>query len=581
MQQNAMAAIRWLWSEDKGAELMGKMIYSLLLCLSLWLGMAAGGEAAQLNGIWRYYELNQPLPSEQSVPEFVRENISDWAAYDWDRRPVFKQGTERLLLAIPVQDLEPQKRVLLFMTAKQAVRMWLGDEFFFSAGDFQPRRFDEGSQPYMLSLPDFQGEQLLVMELYANSPQDLGWFSMFSVDTEQMQMAQLFFSDVSLVLAFPVGVAIIFIMFLYYYFNHPGWKRLYGYIILFMLVFVLWLVCASNVKSLFWGWPVFWWYGLSILAYLLPISANLILANLLKDKPYAYMNYVLAVNIGLFAVAMSGELMGYHTMNRLMGAYYLFLPLGEGLAIYWCILAAQEGDVLCRAVMLPTAAFTLLGVFDGVAGHYHLLPWHMYLSPLGVYAFLFFVVIILREQVRHEEHLVKQTAGLEQEAAVMHRKSETDALTGCWNRNKLKELLASFVARARKNGQPFGLLMMDIDFFKKINDNYGHDTGDAVLRGFAMVVRQVLDKEADCIRWGGEEFMVLTSIQTLSELQALAEKIRLQVERTPMAGHKITCSLGITLWQTEADTTSKLFKRADDALYQAKNNGRNCIMAQL
>jgi diguanylate cyclase (GGDEF)-like protein len=102
-----------------------------------------------------------------------------------------------------------------------------------------------------------------------------------------------------------------------------------------------------------------------------------------------------------------------------------------------------------------------------------------------------------------------------------------------------------------------------------------------VLRGFATVVRQLLDKESDCIRWGGEEFMVLTSIQTLPELTALAEKIRLQVERTPMAGHKLTCSLGITLWQTDADTSAKLFKRVDDALYQAKKTGRNRVMVQL
>ena len=559
---------------------MTKIIYGLLLCLGLWLAGVDGStvEAAHIETQWRYYELTQPLPAGQSVPEFVRQHVSDWPIWDKEKRPVFSPGIERLLLAVPVQDLDPQKRVLLFMTAKQAVRMWLGEEFFFAEGNFQPHRFDDGSQPYMLSLPEFSGEQLLVMELYANSPRDLGWFSMFSVDTEQAQMAQLFFSDVPLVLAFPVAVAIIFIMFLYYYFNHPGWKRLYGYIILFMVIFAFWIVCASNVKSLFWDWPVFWWYGLSVLAYLLPIAANLILASLLEDKPYARMNYVLAANIGLFVLAMSGELIGLHTMNGLMGVFYILLPVCEGWAMFWCIKAARQGDVLCRTVLFPTVVFTLLGVFDGMGGRYHLLPWHVYLTPLGVYAFLYFVIIILREQVRHEKNLLRQTVGLEKEVAAVQRKSETDALTGCWNRNKLKELLANAVAVARKTGKPFGLLMMDIDFFKKINDSYGHDTGDAVLRSFATVVRQLLDNESDCIRWGGEEFLVLTNIQTLPELQALAEKIRLQVEQKPMAGHKITCSLGLTLWQTDSDTTAELFKRVDEALYQAKKSGRNKVV---
>ena len=517
---------------------MGKSIYRILLCLVLGLGLLAGGsaQAAELEGPWHYYEFTgAPFTA---APNFARQNVESWPLFDLERRPLFKQGTDRLLLAVKVNDTEPQKKILLFLTAKQAVRMWLGDEYFFSAGSFQPQRFDEGSQPYMVHLPEFSGQQLLVIELYAHAAKDLGWFSMFSVDTEQVQMSQLFFSDIPLVIAIPVGLAIIFIMFLYYYFNPQGWKRLYAYITLFMTVFVFWCVSASNVKSLFGDWPRFWWYMLSIFAYLLPITSNLVLLELLKGK-------------------------------------------GEGFAIYWCIQAAREGDALCKAVLFPTVAFTLLGLFDGIAGHYHLLPWRMYLTPLGAYAFLYFVICILREQVRHEESLLQQTAGLEQEVAVIQRKSETDALTGCYNRNKLKDLLAAAIAKARKKDIPFGMLMLDIDFFKKINDNYGHDTGDAVLRGFATVVRQQLDKDDPCVRWGGEEFLVLVNSADLTEIKVLAEKIRQQVEGMVFAGHRITCSIGITLWQNEKDTAATLFKRADGALYQAKNNGRNCVVVNM
>ena len=557
---------------------MKKIIYGLLLCLGIWLGWTDGAAAAEFSGPWRYYEMDEQLPVGQPVPAFVRQHFAQWPVFDWEKRPRFKDGTQRLLLAVPVQAGELQKRVLLLMTAKQAVRLWLGDEFFFSAGNFQPQRFDEGSQPYMLQLPDFSGEQLLIMELYANSVRDLGWFSVFSVDTEQAQIARLFFSDITLVIAIPVGIAIIFIMFIYYYFNPRGWKRLYGYITIFMVVFVLWLISASNVRSLFWSSPVFWWYSLSILAYLLPISANLVLADLLRDKPYAHMRSLLGANIGLFVVAMAGEVLGCHTMNLLMGIFYLLLLVGQSVAIYWCIKAARQGDRLCQSVMLPTAAFTLLGAFDGIAGHYHLLPWHLYLTPLGVYAFLYFVITILREQVRHEEVLLKQNVGLEQERAVLQRRSETDALTACWNRNKLKELLAAAIARARKKGQPFGLLMLDIDYFKKINDGYGHEAGDAVLRAFATLVRRQLAKDSYCIRWGGEEFMVLTPLAAVPDLQALAEKIRQQVEHMPLGGHKITCSIGVALWNIEKDTTATLFKRVDDALYRAKDKGRNCVI---
>ena len=121
------------------------------------------------------------------------------------------------------------------------------------------------------------------------------------------------------------------------------------------------------------------------------------------------------------------------------------------------------------------------------------------------------------------------------------------------------------------------MLMLDIDFFKKINDTYGHDAGDAVLRAFATLVNKHLAKEQECVRWGGEEFLILTDIMEQAELMALAEKIREQVAAVPLAGHKITCSIGATLWQAENDSTDTLFKRADDALYQAKKSGRNCV----
>lgn len=555
---------------------MRKIIYVLLFILCLGLGR--WGEAAVLEGPWRYCETNETEAGGVNVPALVRENSADWALFDMENRPPLSGKYQHILLTVKVSNQDPQKNVLLFMTTKQAVRMWLDDEMFFSRGHFYPQRYDEGSQPYMVALPKFEGEAQLAIELYSDSPTHLGWFSLFSLDTEQMQMARFFYSDIPLVLAIPVGLAIIFIMFLYYRFNPQGWRRLYAYIILFMVVFCLWLFSVSNVKTLFWDYPRVWWYSLSILAYILPLAANLIPRELLKGKKYARMDIVIWANALLFVTAMVGEIMGMHTMNGLMSLYYPVLAIGEGAAVYWCVRAAREGDLLCRSVLLPIIVFTSLGVFDGVSGHFYLLPWHVYLTPLGIYAFLYFVVGILREQVRHEEKLLRKTAGLEHKAALMQKKSETDALTGCWNRNKLKVLLADAIAGARKIGQPFGMLMLDIDFFKKINDTYGHDAGDAVLRAFATLVYKHLAKEHECIRWGGEEFLILTKITEQDELLALAEKIREQVAAVPLAGHKITCSIGATLWQIEQDSTDTLFRRVDEALYQAKRDGRNRVI---
>ena len=555
---------------------MRQFLYVVLLILCLSMGN--GAEAAVIEGPWRYLETNATEQGGVDVPALVREHAAQWPLFDMEKRPPLSGEYQHLLLTVKLSAQDPQKNVLLFMTTKQAVRMWLGDELFFSRGKFYPQRYDEGSQPYMVALPPFAGETQLVVEMYSNSPTHLGRFTMFSLDTEQMQMARFFYSDIPLVLAIPVGLAIIFIMILYYRFNPQGWRRLYGHIIFFMVVFCLWLFCVSNVKSLFWDYPRVWWYCLSILAYILPLAANLIPRELLKGKDYAHMDMVLWLNGLLFVAAMAGEIMGLHTMNGFMSLFYPMLAIGESFVVYWCVRAAGEGDRLCRSVLWPVIVFTLLGIIDGVGGHFYLMSWHLYLTPLGIYAFLHFVVAILREQVRHEETLLRKTAGLEHKAALMQKKSETDALTGCWNRSKLKDLLANAIARARNSRQSFGMLMLDLDFFKKINDTYGHDAGDAVLRAFATLVNKHLDREQDCIRWGGEEFLILADHTEPADLLALAEKIRAQVAAIPLAGHKITCSIGATVWQTENDSTETLFKRADDALYQAKKNGRNCVV---
>ena len=394
---------------------------------------------------------------------------------------------------------------------------------------------------------------------------------------EVAEIAGLFYSDIPVVLALPVGVAIIIIMFIYYYFNPQGWKKLYAYIVLFMAVFTAWLLMSSNVLEMLWGWQDINYYGLRLMAYFLPITANLVIYELLKERSYAHMGWVLAAYSLLGTLAIGGQLMGYETLDGCMSYYYPLLGIGEPLAIYWCIRAAWEGDILCKAVAPSAIAYTLLGLFDGFSDYFAMHGWRVFMTPLAVYAFLYFVIIILREQIRYEQKLQERIIGLEYEAIQAQAKLEIDPLTGSYSRKKLKSLLLQVMKNCRQQNKYFAMLLLDIDFFKKINDSYGHEAGDAVLRAFAMAVRQQLRKNQYCVRWGGEEFIVLSPNCGGDSIRQLAENIRQHVEATMLAGHKITCSIGIAFWQGEKDTADQLFKRVDRALYKAKNQGRNCV----
>jgi diguanylate cyclase len=155
-----------------------------------------------------------------------------------------------------------------------------------------------------------------------------------------------------------------------------------------------------------------------------------------------------------------------------------------------------------------------------------------------------------------------------------------DDLTGFFNRIHLMDLIESENNRSVRTGSVFSLVMMDIDKFKKINDTYGHQTGDQVLRTFAAIIRSMLRKTDFCGRYGGEEFLILLTQTDLQAAKVFAERIRESVENSffPDLGpdSRVTVSLGLAEHRMQ-ENIEKTISRADDALYKAKKKGRNRV----
>lgn len=169
---------------------------------------------------------------------------------------------------------------------------------------------------------------------------------------------------------------------------------------------------------------------------------------------------------------------------------------------------------------------------------------------------------------------ISERKNLEEELA---RLATTDALTGLYNRHRFNELLEQEVARARRYHAPLSLIMFDLDYFKNINDTYGHAVGDQVLRSVAEVLRKNV-RDTDWVgRWGGEEFMVLCPEATEQDAMLIAEKLRGLVESHTFETVKtITVSCGVTRFKAH-DSVDAFVSRADDGLYRAKEKGRNIV----
>jgi diguanylate cyclase (GGDEF)-like protein len=156
-----------------------------------------------------------------------------------------------------------------------------------------------------------------------------------------------------------------------------------------------------------------------------------------------------------------------------------------------------------------------------------------------------------------------------------------DPLTGTFNRYSLDSTLTREIELANRNDTPLSMLALDIDLFKKVNDNYGHAMGDCVLKHITECIKQCTRSCDPLFRYGGEEFVLLLNNTDMDGAEHLAERIRQTIEQTPCVCHGktiyVTASLGISTLKLE-DNQDNFFNRADEALYQAKNSGRNRVV---
>ena len=169
------------------------------------------------------------------------------------------------------------------------------------------------------------------------------------------------------------------------------------------------------------------------------------------------------------------------------------------------------------------------------------------------------------------------TGELERLNKNLAQKALTDDLTRIYNRRRIEEIMESFIEEGRQSRDQIFFLLMDIDYFKQVNDTYGHDTGDIVLRKVAGVLKNYMND--DCVpgRWGGEEFMIVARNITKTMALDLAESIRRDIcdeDYDPVP--ELTVSIGIA-GMSPNDNILELYKRVDKALYHAKKTGRNCV----
>lgn len=303
------------------------------------------------------------------------------------------------------------------------------------------------------------------------------------------------------------------------------------------------------------------WIGTVLLGFVALLILNLVLYMRWRHLPVLRWSFVSLITTLLVFIVVNGLEQGTGILWL-----YVFPPM------VFYVTSPRAGAVLCL-FGLTVMAFLLSPLGPALT------PVHEY-SPTFTIVFLFsmgfvmvFSYVLDRSRRRHAERL-KQMAEMFEYAA------KHDALTGLYNRREGTHRLNAEHARFERTEQPFSVILLDIDHFKRINDTLGHDTGDQVIRTVAE--RLVTGcRQMDVIaRWGGEEFLLILPEANLEDARRTAERVRRLISDQPIHADKrpleVSCSFGVAEIETD-EPTQALLQRVDERLYEAKTSGRNRI----
>ncbi|WP_303839922.1 GGDEF domain-containing protein [Selenomonas ruminantium] len=539
-----------------------KRICVIVLCLFCMLWAGSRCEAVVIGNDWQY---------------LTADSQGKWKYFDFGRFQSPIPGNNReAWLEVPILPAEPWKNTLLFSIDGQAVEVFVDGSKVYADGDFSSRFLGHGKKWHMVELPYVPHETMLLFHLYADYPHQLGVFKNFIVDNQQNQARRIFAVDFPYIITLPVAVLLSMVTFMYL-FNRPDRRRMNIKLLILMLLMTLWTISLSNVKQFLWNVPVIWRFLENFICYLLPVAANSIIVEVLEEDLRLSVKRVVKIYAALAALALTLELAGFDGLvmcRQLLYAAVLCLQVFVFRNMWEAI---KRKNIYAQFAMVPMIVMGGLGIADGVLLYLHFWRWHVYLLPLGIYACSSFVVCMVREQVIRERELEAHAEELLAEIAATMAKAELDELTGCRNRGAFEDFIRQQIA----GGKAFSLVMMDIDYFKEINDHYGHEAGDRVLYQFSEVVRSQLAGKQEFFRWGGEEFVIYCQGLNREQARELAEKIRHQVEIHQFFRHRqITVSAGVAQWYDGNDSQVGIFRRMDDALYAAKCNGRNQVVME-
>lgn len=238
----------------------------------------------------------------------------------------------------------------------------------------------------------------------------------------------------------------------------------------------------------------------------------------------------------------------------------------------------QEHPCICDFFEPGESNEYLLGTIDGILWTDYLIQYNQYEHKVKMTLNSKTSIFTVHSQKMEYDHQIRHVVVFT-DITQLNNLATMDGLTQVANRFQFDKVLNHSIALAERYGRALTILLIDIDFFKKVNDSFGHLVGDEVLKKMAQILTNNIRKSDMIARWGGEEFVILLPDSDLISATKIAESLRHKVEESDFSPmDKITCSIGVARWN-EGETPDQLLHRVDEKLYHAKEEGRNRVVS--
>lgn len=552
------------------------------LCVGIMAGLLL------LSGSSAYASAPAPLTDwEYRWGDASLEDDAPWSPIDFPSNPPERNGQKSVWFKTVLPEGEWRDPVLHITSINLVGQIYLDGTLIYQHGDMEAPRFI-GWPWHLVPLPENSAGKTLALRIHSDYTSIGLWGDVEITDRIDALKGMLHASVQDLaVSAFSLLLATLAAIFAMIGPERRGFFA----IALFAFSSGLMLLAETPVRQLLADAPLTWDILRAASYFTLPIAIGLLLSHWLDGVPKRWMRRLWQLHLAYLVISIGLVALGVVNLALTFPIFDVLLLLTLPLMLLLALLRVRRLNLEQRLFVTSFLLFAPLLLLDMLVAH-ELIPRRD--VPLS-YGALGFSLAIVGISLWHYRHTQRQLAAANQtlEAQVTARTAELDtlveqlkglslqdALTGLNNRRHFDTLLHQEMALAQRKGSLLSLLMIDIDHFKKVNDNFGHDAGDAVLIEVAALLKKHFRGTDVVCRLGGEEFVALLPGTGTAEAQTRAEKL-LKAQRNQALSHlhqplgRITLSCGIATYPAHTMDPKRLLRLADTALYKAKNNGRD------